>query len=127
MFCKNCGKQIDDNAKFCIECGTKVEKNDVDTAAQAETDLINDNIHQLISHPRKTFSAPLISHPLRKSSAQLTQQAVKAFPASLKILTIVSPLIQLIHSAQLPMKQSPKRSALLTALILQAFLMTLRL
>ncbi len=25
MFCKNCGKQIDDNAEICIHCGVKVD------------------------------------------------------------------------------------------------------
>ena len=44
MFCKNCGKQIDDNAKFCIECGTKIERNDTDTAFPAENDLLSDSI-----------------------------------------------------------------------------------
>ena len=44
MFCKNCGKQIDDNAKFCIECGAKIERNDTDTAFPAENDLLSDSI-----------------------------------------------------------------------------------
>ena len=26
MFCKNCGKQIDDNAAICIYCGVATEK-----------------------------------------------------------------------------------------------------
>ena len=26
MFCKKCGKEIDDNASFCINCGETVEK-----------------------------------------------------------------------------------------------------
>ena len=30
MFCKNCGKQLEDNVKFCPECGTS-------TGAQANT------------------------------------------------------------------------------------------
>lgn len=24
MFCKNCGKEIDDNSKFCQYCGAKI-------------------------------------------------------------------------------------------------------
>ena len=24
MFCSNCGKQLDDNAKYCTHCGAKV-------------------------------------------------------------------------------------------------------
>ena len=33
MFCRNCGKKLDDDALFCSDCGTKVEK--ILTAAQA--------------------------------------------------------------------------------------------
>ena len=25
MFCKNCGSELSDSAKFCTKCGTKVE------------------------------------------------------------------------------------------------------
>ena len=28
MFCSNCGKKLNDDAKFCDACGTKVSKND---------------------------------------------------------------------------------------------------
>lgn len=27
MYCKNCGKEIDDKASFCIHCGVAVEDN----------------------------------------------------------------------------------------------------
>ena len=30
MFCKNCGKGIDDNAYVCPHCGVKTEKNNAD-------------------------------------------------------------------------------------------------
>ena len=36
MYCKNCGTQLDDSAKFCGSCGTP------------QTDIINDNVS--ISH-----------------------------------------------------------------------------
>lgn len=29
MFCKNCGKEIDDNAYVCPHCGVKVEKSEL--------------------------------------------------------------------------------------------------
>lgn len=32
MFCKSCGCTLDENAKFCVKCGTAV-----DVAALAET------------------------------------------------------------------------------------------
>lgn len=33
MFCPNCGIQIDDNARFCPECGTKTGKAEIGAAA----------------------------------------------------------------------------------------------
>ncbi len=33
MFCTNCGKQTDDNARFCPECGAKTGKADMGAAA----------------------------------------------------------------------------------------------
>ena len=27
MYCKNCGKIIDDSATYCINCGTKFDNN----------------------------------------------------------------------------------------------------
>ena len=30
MFCKNCGKQIDDDSKFCSECGASVASRSID-------------------------------------------------------------------------------------------------
>lgn len=37
MFCKNCGKEIDDNAFVCPHCGVKVER----TGAPAASNLDN--------------------------------------------------------------------------------------
>ena len=36
MFCKNCGKQMNDGAKFCPECGTRLDD-------QTQTDALNEN------------------------------------------------------------------------------------
>lgn len=35
MFCTNCGKQLDDNSKFCPSCGTKLERVEIPVAAAA--------------------------------------------------------------------------------------------
>ena len=42
MFCKNCGTQIDDNAKFCDACGTQTA---VEQAAIQEQKAINYDAH----------------------------------------------------------------------------------
>ncbi len=39
MYCKSCGAQLDDNAKFCTSCGTKIELKE---QVQAETPTQND-------------------------------------------------------------------------------------
>ena len=36
MFCKNCGAKLDDDAKFCPECGCKVEEIDVEIDAKSD-------------------------------------------------------------------------------------------
>ncbi len=33
MFCSNCGKELPENAKFCLECGQKAAENSAETGA----------------------------------------------------------------------------------------------
>ena len=42
MYCKNCGKEISDSAKFCRYCGTSVMKNDISNKNN-ETESISQN------------------------------------------------------------------------------------
>ncbi len=37
MYCKNCGKETDDNAYVCVHCGIRVENNVVQTATDGES------------------------------------------------------------------------------------------
>ena len=37
MFCRNCGIELPENARFCPKCGTQVEKHSVDSAVVVET------------------------------------------------------------------------------------------
>lgn len=41
MFCKNCGKQLEDNAKFCNNCGTSTGDNQPLNADSATTSANN--------------------------------------------------------------------------------------
>ena len=36
MYCNNCGSKLDDNSKFCKECGTKVEKENNDNKTEVK-------------------------------------------------------------------------------------------
>lgn len=38
MYCKNCGKEIDDNADVCIYCGKNVKE-------QPEINIVNNNVN----------------------------------------------------------------------------------
>lgn len=55
MFCKNCGYQNKDGAKFCAGCGTSLEKNEVEQNGnsnvvwQNEADRIFDNNEEIIN------------------------------------------------------------------------------
>jgi uncharacterized membrane protein YvbJ len=37
IFCKQCGKQLKDDAKFCFSCGAKVGNDDLQNVNQSET------------------------------------------------------------------------------------------
>lgn len=37
MYCKNCGKEIDDNAYVCIHCGVRVDNKPVQTATEGDS------------------------------------------------------------------------------------------
>ena len=37
MFCKNCGKELNDNAKFCPHCGVKVTGEDQTPVNETQT------------------------------------------------------------------------------------------
>ncbi len=38
MFCSNCGKEVDDNTKYCPECGFSLKGEEVSTTKQSEPD-----------------------------------------------------------------------------------------
>lgn len=58
MFCKECGKRIDDDSKFCSHCGTKqsveqVTVNPLEGTPKADT--INKNVNISLSFKKPTF------------------------------------------------------------------------
>jgi len=53
MFCENCGNKLADNALFCPECGTKIEKKNIDSK------MVNTNNNSNIKSGLKTASIVL--------------------------------------------------------------------
>ena len=49
MFCRKCGKQIDDDALFCYYCGTKVEWEDDENTGAADTEVMDNNDTMVLS------------------------------------------------------------------------------
>jgi|GEM_PF-7056229 len=69
MFCKKCGKEVDDTSKFCINCGVHLNKyssesiqaeltfnNETNTFTHKEPEATNDNITNNQSIPKKRSS-----------------------------------------------------------------------
>lgn len=48
MFCKNCGKEIDDNAVVCPNCGVATEKMQENAAAATNTEAKKTNVMAII-------------------------------------------------------------------------------
>lgn len=42
MFCENCGNQLPDGAKFCVNCGAKIEAAETTDAAIEESAVAAD-------------------------------------------------------------------------------------
>lgn len=84
MFCKNCGKEIEENVKFCSSCGTAVE---------------NDTPADITSQPTPTspVESLLIEHETVQEKKWATPEKIlSAIAAFLFIMTVVSPIITTI-------------------------------
>lgn len=53
MFCRNCGKNIPDDSKFCISCGTPVENNTISNQATFKLTIDRASQVYLINPPIK--------------------------------------------------------------------------
>jgi len=41
MFCKNCGRELPEDAKFCVQCGASMKQKAESTEKTTETDTSN--------------------------------------------------------------------------------------
>ena len=49
MFCKNCGRELPDDAKFCVQCGASMKQKAESTEKATETDTSNAEGSQAVS------------------------------------------------------------------------------
>lgn len=64
MFCKNCGKQIDDDSKFCPECGGSVSVNCPETAYEVDSPVpveTLEKVYGIYGKNKVGFSSYLVS------------------------------------------------------------------
>lgn len=55
MFCKNCGKQIDDDAKFCEHCGAVINTQTISSKKSEQSDVTSRNVFV-----KKEINKPLL-------------------------------------------------------------------
>ena len=84
MFCKNCGKKIDDDSKFCVYCGTAVSiiKEENTTSQQAETpvDATDENQGIINNTTKKSETVDSIGFEIKNSSDNATSQVKQNIP-----------------------------------------------
>lgn len=63
MFCDQCGKKIDDGARFCIHCGNKVDAGAAADVPMTSNDWLEQPLHR--SSLFRSLFRSLCSGPLR--------------------------------------------------------------
>ena len=59
MYCSNCGKEINENSKFCPECGARISRNeDLNNTPKADAEQTKE-----ISRPEETAQSKQVKKP----------------------------------------------------------------
>lgn len=94
MFCKNCGKNVEENALFCTGCGARLSGPDTNTIAAAVTEVIEKPVEPTeIQQPQQ---------PQQAQPEQQVQQAQQTYPGE-----IPAPIMPEI-SYTTPLPEKPK-------------------
>lgn len=97
-YCKNCGKQLPDDAKFCVDCGTPVKENrQTKRVEQAGTVYKCPNCGEVLDS--MTAVCPTCGYEIRNAKAS---NASKDFSEKLSALTSNNQKISLIQSFPIP-------------------------
>lgn len=95
-YCKNCGKQLPDDAKFCVDCGTPIEETSSKRRVeQAGTIYKCPNCGEVLES--MTAVCPACGYEIRNTKAST---ASKEFSEKLSVLTSSEQKISLIQSLQ---------------------------
>ena len=73
MFCKVCGKELADNAIFCGNCGTKVEREDVAEKVEAVAETVTEEV---------TEAVEVAEEVVDKAEAKIEEEVATVFEAA---------------------------------------------
>ena len=74
MFCKNCGKEIDDNAKFCMNCGNSINEDN----NNKENDKVNKILEDLKKSRESLNNTPYYCFPFYEYNNRAVELVEKA-------------------------------------------------
>lgn len=95
MFCKNCGTEIDDNAKFCSNCGAKVEDEAVETIEVVDTtdQLVEnqkeENVDQILEEKEESVQTALEEEPVKNEWYYVENNASKGSYSKDTMVTMI--------------------------------------
>lgn len=81
MICKSCGAELDDTARFCENCGTKIEREEAtpvveekveeaeETLERVEAEVVGDEAPKMDYTESEETSGPYVSNSFNESSA----------------------------------------------------------
>ena len=74
MLCRNCGAQIPDNSKFCVECGTKIETEQIGVDRQRVISDKHYSLEDIAKQQNESNNRPLGEVNTQPSSVSVKEQ-----------------------------------------------------
>lgn len=114
MICKTCGAELDDTARFCENCGTKIEHEAApaveevkeeavqeaeETLERVEAEVVGDDAPKMeADKEEKTTSGPYVSNSFNESSANFTapEKDPNAGPIGYSIASLVCGILGIL-------------------------------